>query len=107
MGAASRTEVIIMSRNGEKSRGDLYARITDRIIAELERGVRGRREYVGPHHPTTRHNGQPYTGINVVLLWSEAARRLDGVLRPLVRSHSDAADRKYSRHGLLCRRQSP
>jgi antirestriction protein ArdC len=29
-----------MSRNGEKSRGDLYARITDRIIAELERGVR-------------------------------------------------------------------
>src|SRR6478736_7555362 len=53
MGAASRTEVIIMSRNGEKSRGDLYARITDRIIAELERGVRGRREYVGPHHPTT------------------------------------------------------
>lgn len=40
MGAASRTEIIVMSRNGEKSRGDLYTRITDRIIAELERGVR-------------------------------------------------------------------
>ena len=81
MGATSRTEVIIMSRNGEKSRGDLYARITDRIIAELERGVR---PWVQPWAAANmsgritrplRHNGQPYTGINVVLLWSEAVAR--------------------------------
>lgn len=206
-----------MSRNGEKSRSDLYTRITDRIIAELERGVR---PWVQPWTATNmagritrplRHNGQPYTGINVLLLWSEAiargfcspiwmtfkqaselgahvrkgetgstvvyasrftktetdahgdeierdipflkaytvfcvdqidglpahyygrppavastiernahadaffcqhrgdrsARRLDGVLRAFVRSYSDAADRKFSRHGFLCRRQSP
>jgi len=37
MSAASRTEVIRMSKNGEKSRGDLYARITDRIIVEPKR----------------------------------------------------------------------
>ena len=70
-----------MSRNGEKSRGDLYARITDRIIAELERGVR---PWVQPWAAANmsgritrplRHDGQPYTGINVVLLWSEAVAR--------------------------------
>ena len=69
-----------MNRNGEKARGDLYARITDRIVAELERGVR---PWVQPWaanmagHITRpqRHNGQPYTGINVVLLWSEAVAR--------------------------------
>jgi antirestriction protein ArdC len=70
-----------MSRNGEKSRGDLYARITERIVAELERGVR---PWVKPWTTANmagritrplRHNGQPYTGINVVLLWSEAVAR--------------------------------
>jgi antirestriction protein ArdC len=81
MGAASRTEVIIMSRNGEKSRGDLYARITDRIIAELERGVRpwvqpwAAANMAGRITRPLRHNGQPYTGINVLLLWSEAVAR--------------------------------
>jgi len=80
-GAASRTEVIIMSRNGEKSRGDLYARITDRIVAELERGVRpwvqpwAAANMAGRITRPLRHNGQPYTGINVVLLWSEAVAR--------------------------------
>jgi antirestriction protein ArdC len=81
MGAASRTEVIMMSRNGEKSRGDLYARITDRIVAELERGVRpwvqpwAAANMAGRITRPLRHNGQPYTGINVVLLWSEAVAR--------------------------------
>jgi antirestriction protein ArdC len=70
-----------MSRNGEKSRGDLYARITDRIVAELERGVRpwvqpwAAANMAGRITRPLRHNGQPYTGINVVLLWSEAVAR--------------------------------
>jgi antirestriction protein ArdC len=70
-----------MSRNGEKSRGDLYARITDRIIAELERGVCpwvqpwAAANMAGRITRPLRHNGQPYTGINVVLLWSEAVAR--------------------------------
>ena len=31
---------MIMSRKQDKSRADIYARITDRIVADLERGVR-------------------------------------------------------------------
>ena len=70
-----------MNRNGEKTRGDLYARITDRIVAELERGVRpwvqpwATANMAGHITRPLRHNGQPYTGINVVLLWSEAVAR--------------------------------
>jgi antirestriction protein ArdC len=70
-----------MSRKEEKPRADVYARITDRIVADLERGVR---PWVKPWNAATaagritrplRHNGMPYQGINVVLLWSEAVAR--------------------------------
>ncbi len=58
---------------------DLYARITNRIIADLEQGVRpwlkpwtaGANTVARP----LRHNGEPYSGINIVLLWSEATAR--------------------------------
>jgi antirestriction protein ArdC len=70
-----------MSRKETNPRGDIYARITDRIIADLERGVR---PWVKPWRVANaagritrplRHNGMPYQGINVVLLWSEAVSR--------------------------------
>ena len=70
-----------MSRNETNPRADIYARITDRIVADLERGVR---PWVRPWSASNvadritrplRHNGQPYSGINVVLLWSEAVAR--------------------------------
>ena len=70
-----------MSRNEGKPRADIYARITDRIVADLERGVR---PWVRPWNAVNaagritrplRHNGMPYQGINVVLLWSEAVSR--------------------------------
>ncbi|MBD0416776.1 ArdC family protein [Oryzicola mucosus] len=70
-----------MSRKESKSRVDIYAKITDRIVADLEKGVR---PWVQPWRPgnTTgritrplRHNGLPYQGINTLLLWSEAAAR--------------------------------
>lgn len=57
---------------------DLYSRITDKIIAELEQGVRPWIKPWNSVHSTDsitrplRHNGQPYSGINVLLLWSEA-----------------------------------
>lgn len=70
-----------MSRSEEKPRADIYARITDRIVADLEKGVRpwmqpwrsgnGRGGVTRP----LRHNGLPYSGMNVLLLWSEAAVR--------------------------------
>jgi antirestriction protein ArdC len=58
---------------------DVYTRITECIIADLEEGVRPwlKPWTTGPTAVTRplRHNGEPYTGINVVLLWSEAAAR--------------------------------
>jgi antirestriction protein ArdC len=74
-------EVLEMSRKEENSRADIYARITDRIVADLERGVR---PWIRPWNTANaagritrplRHNGMPYQGINVVLLWSEAVAR--------------------------------
>lgn len=70
-----------MSKRDEKPRADVYARITDRIVADLERGVR---PWVRPWNAANaagritrplRYNGMPYQGINVVLLWSEAVSR--------------------------------
>jgi antirestriction protein ArdC len=63
------------------SHDDLYARITDRIIASLEEGVR---PWVQPWRAghlhgriarPLRHSGEPYSGINVLLLWSEMMAR--------------------------------
>ena len=68
-------------RKPEATRIDIYAKITDRIIADLERGVR---PWIQPWHANhaggriskpLRHNGDPYSGINVILLWPEAVAR--------------------------------
>lgn len=57
---------------------DPYQRITDRILAELEQGVR---PWVKPWTTGAgngrvtrplRATGEPYTGVNVLLLWMEA-----------------------------------
>jgi antirestriction protein ArdC len=62
-------------------RADVYTRITERIVAELEKGVRpwvqpwGAGNAGGRVTRPLRHNGQPYTGLNVLLLWSEAMAR--------------------------------
>jgi antirestriction protein ArdC len=59
----------------DTSRPDLYARVTDAILADLEAGVR---PWVkpwtagGPVSRPLRANGVPYSGVNVLLLWSEA-----------------------------------
>lgn len=62
-------------------RPDLYDRITSKIIADLERGVRPwTRPWSADHLAgcitrPLRHNSQPYSGINVFLLWMEATER--------------------------------
>ncbi|MGX7744026.1 ArdC family protein [Rhodopseudomonas parapalustris] len=70
-----------MSRKQQGVREDIYARITDKIIADLEKGVR---PWMRPWRAGNaalrvtrplRHNGQPYGGMNVLLLWSEATAR--------------------------------
>ena len=57
---------------------DLHQTVTDKIVAALEAGVRpwarswtsGRGSFVAVR--PLRHNGEPYKGINVILLWSAA-----------------------------------
>jgi antirestriction protein ArdC len=57
---------------------DIYARITAKIIAALEDGVRpwvrpwNAEHAAGRITRPLRHNGQPYTGINILSLWASA-----------------------------------
>jgi antirestriction protein ArdC len=63
------------------NRPDVYSRITDRIIADLEQGVRPWLKPWSAEHAEgritrpLRHNGIPYKGINVLMLWSAAAAK--------------------------------
>jgi antirestriction protein ArdC len=60
------------------AKADLYTRITSRIVADLEQGVRPWFKPWNAEHAAgritrpLRHNGQPYRGINVLMLWGEA-----------------------------------
>ena len=62
-------------------RGDIYTRITSRIISDLEQGVRPWLKPWNAEHAAgritrpLRHNGTPYRGINVLSLWGEAMER--------------------------------
>ncbi|WP_431284504.1 ArdC family protein [Humitalea sp. 24SJ18S-53] len=57
---------------------DIYERVTARIITDLEQGERPWFKPWNAEHAAgritrpLRHNGQPYRGINVVMLWSAA-----------------------------------
>lgn len=63
------------------SRPDLYARVTQQIIDDLERGVRpwtqpwSAGHLAGRVSRPLRHNLQHYSGVNVLLLWAEAMAR--------------------------------
>jgi antirestriction protein ArdC len=63
---------------GDRPTKDVYTRVTDRIIADLEQGIR---PWMKPWHAEhaagkismpLRHNGIPYRGMNILLLWGEA-----------------------------------
>ncbi|MFL5241538.1 MAG: ArdC family protein [Gemmataceae bacterium] len=60
------------------TRIDLYTRVTDTIVAELEQGVRpwlrpwNAEHAAGPITRPLRAGGQPYKGINVLMLWGAA-----------------------------------
>lgn len=70
-----------MSRKPETPRVDIYAKITDIIIADLAQGVRPWMKPWNVGHTDgrisrpLRHNGEPYSGMNVLLLWSEQMER--------------------------------
>ncbi len=60
---------------------DVYTRITDKIVADLEEGVRPWMKPWNAEHAAgritrpLRHNGVPYTGMNILMLWMEAEER--------------------------------
>ncbi len=59
-------------------RQDVYTRVTGKIIADLEQGVRtwmkpwNAGNTAGRIMRPLRHNGAPYSGINILMLWAEA-----------------------------------
>ena len=61
-----------------KPRTDVYSRVTAKIVAALVRGVRSWQNPWTADHAAVRitrplrATGQPYHGINVLLLWCEA-----------------------------------
>ncbi|MGQ4878887.1 ArdC-like ssDNA-binding domain-containing protein [Billgrantia sp. LNSP4103-1] len=67
-----------MTRNSA-AKTDIYTRITDKIITDLEQGVRPWIKLWNAEHAAgritkpLRHNGQPYNGINILMLWGAAA----------------------------------
>lgn len=68
-----------MSEN--RNRADVYARVTDKIVADLERGVRpwlqpwNAEHMAGRISRPLRANGQAYNGINVIALWMESVAK--------------------------------
>ena len=70
-----------MSRPKDQTRPDLYSRVTNAIIADLETGVTtwtkpwSAEHLAGRVSRPLRCTGEPYSGINVILLWAEAVAR--------------------------------
>ena len=88
---------------------DVYTRVTERIIADLEQGVR---TWLKPWHSEhaagritrpLRHNGTPYRGMNILLLWGEAVAK--GYAAPIWMTYKQAqelgANVRKGEHGSL------
>jgi antirestriction protein ArdC len=62
-------------------RRDIYSRVTDKIVNDLERGVRTWLKPWSVEHSAgritrpLRATGQPYNGINVLMLWGDAVTK--------------------------------
>ena len=79
-------------------RADVYQKITDQIVSELEKGVRPWFKPWNAEHAAgritrpLRANGIPYQGINVLMLWSEAIEK--GYSSPIWMTFKQALDLK-------------
>ncbi len=83
---------------GERPTKDVYTRVTERIIADLEQGIR---TWMKPWHAEhaagkisrpLRHNGTPYRGVNILLLWGEAIAK--GYAAPIWMTFKQALELK-------------
>jgi antirestriction protein ArdC len=76
-----------------KPLADVYQRVTDAIVAQLEAGVRPWQQPWGANgtmHRPLRHNGVPYRGINTMLLWM--AGNANGFASPYWMTYRQAQD---------------
>lgn len=79
-----------------EDRKDIYQRVTDSIVAELEKGVRPWLKPWNAEHAAgritrpLRANGIPYRGINVLMLWASATER--GYSAPLWLTYKQAQE---------------
>ncbi len=80
------------------TRADVYSRVTNRIIADLEQGVRPwLKPWNGDHAAARitrplRGNGIPYRGINILLLWVDTIEK--GFASNIWMTYKQAADLK-------------
>ncbi len=80
----------------ETERTDVYTRVTSQIVAELEKGVRpwmkpwNAEHAAGRINRPLRSNGQPYKGINVLMLWMSA--EMQGFAAPIWMTFNQAKD---------------
>lgn len=79
-----------------QTRGDVYSRVTDRIVADLESGTK---PWMRPWAVSNgdgrvarplRHNGIPYRGINVLTLWGDAMDK--GFSSPIWMTYHQASE---------------
>lgn len=79
----------------KEPRTDVYTRVTAKIVADLEQGVRPWMKPWNAEHAAgritrpLRANGQPYRGVNVLLLWGEAEAK--GYNAPIWITYKQAA----------------
>jgi hypothetical protein len=95
--------------NSTAPRADVYSRVTNKIIADLERGVRPWLKPWNAEHAAgritrpLRANGQAYKGINILMLWGDA--ELKGFACPIWMTFRQAqelgAHVKKGEHGSL------
>ncbi|MCW5631865.1 MAG: DUF1738 domain-containing protein [Rubrivivax sp.] len=80
----------------DTARADVYTRVTDRILEDLAKGVRPwlkpwtSTNTEGRITPPLRHNGTPYKGMNVLLLWGEALAK--GYASPIWMTYRQATE---------------
>jgi antirestriction protein ArdC len=90
-------------------RQDVYTRVTERVISDLEQGIRPWMKPWNAEHAAgritrpLRHNGTPYRGMNVLLLWGEAMDK--GYAAPIWMTYKQAQELggqvKKGEHGSL------
>ena len=78
------------------ARTDVYTRVTSHIVAKLETGVRPWMQPWNAEHAAgritrpLRHNGKPYSGVNVITLWMTA--ELSGYACPFWLTYQQAKE---------------